>query len=145
MSFDVNIKGSDNLPVPTTADPETHGDRIAAKAEYDEAVRDIVQDAVDAIGKLDATASVVATGTVGEIGPISLVHTPSEAETRRADRESKREAKAKGTEQQELTKDEAGVAAVRNTEAVKRHPPEDDAPKGSAPRVEQGTLTTKSR
>jgi hypothetical protein len=56
MSFDVNIKGGDNLPTPTTADPETHGQRIADKAEYDEAVRDIVQDAVDAIAKLDATA-----------------------------------------------------------------------------------------
>lgn len=149
MSFDVSIKGNDNLPAPTTADPETHGSRIAAKAEYDEDVRDIVQDAVDAIGKLDATATVIATGTIGEIGPISLTYTPSDSELARVARQEKRDLrKSKNTEQQELTKDEAGVQASRNTEASRRH--EGDAPADSAgspkgaPKVQQGTVTTQT-
>jgi hypothetical protein len=64
-----------------------------------------------------------------------LTYTPTEAELRREERAARREARAaKNTEQQALTKDEAAVQAVRNTEAVK-----------GAPRVEQGTLTTKTR
>jgi len=138
MSFDVNIKGTDNLPIPTTADPETHGDRIAAKAEFDEAVRDIIQDAVDEIAKLEGAVSVIATGTIGEIGPISLVYTPTDADVRRAERAAARE--AKGEERQKLTVDEAAKAAARGTEAAKAHPTE-AATVESTP-VKQGTATT---
>ena len=71
-SFEIAIKGNSSLPVATTNDPATHGDRLAAQQEFDVSVRDIVQKAVDDIAKLEGAGSVNANGAVGELGPISV-------------------------------------------------------------------------